>query len=94
MNRVYSLAYRLQQQDVQSNQFIAILMKKGWEQVVACLAILISGAAYLPLDIDSPYDRLCDLIEETNVKIILTQSDCQHTFADIINISVDTFTNA
>ena len=58
MNRVYPLAYHLQQQGAQSNQLIAILMKKGWEQVVACLAILISGAAYLPLDIDSPYDRL------------------------------------
>ncbi|MHC5732438.1 MAG: AMP-binding protein, partial [Nostoc sp.] len=74
MNRVYSLAYHLQQQGVQSNQLIAILMKKGWEQIVACLAILLSGAAYLPLDIDSPYDRLCALIEEADIKIILTQS--------------------
>ncbi len=94
MDRVYSLAYYLQQQQqVQSNQLIAILMKKGWEQVVACLAILIAGAAYLPLDIDSPYDRLCALIEETNVKIILTQSDCQHTFPHLTTIPVDTFTN-
>ena len=93
MDRVYSLAYHLQQQDVQPNQLIAILMKKGWEQVVACLAILISGGAYLPLDIDSPYDRLCALIEETNVQIILTQSHCQHTFPSLTTIAVDTFTD-
>ncbi|CAF3911367.1 unnamed protein product, partial [Adineta steineri] len=93
MNRVYSLAYHLQQQhEINSNQPVAILMKKGWEQIVACLAILVSGGAYLPLDVDSPYDRLCLLIEETNVHIILTQSHCQHRFSHLATISVDTFT--
>jgi amino acid adenylation domain-containing protein len=92
MNRVYSLAYHLQQQGTQSKQLIGILMKKGWEQVVACLAILITGAAYLPLDIDSPYDRLSQILEETNVKIILIQSHCQHSFTHLITIPVDTFT--
>ncbi|CAF4370935.1 unnamed protein product, partial [Adineta steineri] len=94
MNRVYSLAYHLQQQQqTYSNQLIAILIKKGWEQVVACLAILVSGGAYLPLDVDSPYDRLSALIHETNVHIILTQSHCQHRFPHLTTISVDTFTN-
>ncbi|CAF0982682.1 unnamed protein product [Adineta steineri] len=93
MNRVYSLAYHLQQQhDMNSNQIIAILIKKGWEQIVACLAILVSGGAYLPLDVDSPYDRLCSLIEETNVTILLTQSHCQHRFPHLTTIPVDTFT--
>ncbi|CAF1513875.1 unnamed protein product, partial [Adineta steineri] len=93
MNRVYSLAYHLQQQhEINSNQPIAIVMKKGWEQIVACLAILVSGGAYLPLDVDSPYDRLCSLIEETNIHIVLTQSHCQHRFSHLTTISVDTFT--
>ncbi|CAF4079356.1 unnamed protein product [Adineta steineri] len=93
MNFVYSLAYHLQQHIIQSNQLIAILMKKGWQQIVACLAILLSGAAYLPLDIDSPYDRLLSLIDESNVKIILIQSDCQHVFPHLTTITVDTFTS-
>ncbi|CAF1209790.1 unnamed protein product [Adineta steineri] len=93
MNRVYSLAYHLQQQhEIKSNQLIAILMTKGWEQVVACLAILVLGGAYLPLDVDSPYNRLCSLIEETNVTILLTQSHCKHVFPHLSTISVDTFT--
>ena len=95
IDRVYSLAYHLQQQQsaekVQTNQIIAILMKKGWEQVVACLAILITGAAYLPLDIDSPYDRICTLIDESNVEFILVQSDCPHRFSHLTAISVDVF---
>ncbi|CAF0993724.1 unnamed protein product [Adineta steineri] len=92
MNRVDSLAYHLQQQQTDSNKLIAILMEKGWEQVVACLAILVLGGAYLPLDVDSPYDRLCSIIEETNVTILLTQSHSKHTFPHLTTISVDTCT--
>ncbi|CAF3965720.1 unnamed protein product, partial [Adineta steineri] len=91
MSRVYSLAYHLQQQQTYTNQLIAILMKKGWEQVVACLAILVLGGAYLPLDIDSPYDRLCSLLEETNIAILLTQSHCKHVFPHLTTIPVGTF---
>ncbi|CAF4030575.1 unnamed protein product, partial [Adineta steineri] len=93
MSRVYSLAYHLQQQhEINSNQPIAILMTKGWEQVVACLAILVLGGAYLPLDVDSPYDRICSIIEETNVAILLTQSHCRHVFPHLTTIPVDTCT--
>ena len=92
MDRVYSLAHHLQEQEnIQPNQLISILMRKGWEQVVACLAILITGAAYLPLDIDSPYDRLSALIDESNAKLILLQSDCSHQFQHLTTIPVDTF---
>ena len=92
MNRVYSLAHHLrQQQNIQTNQLIVILMKKGWEQVVACLAILMTGAAYLPLDIDSPYDRLCALIDQSNAYFILRQSDCPHQFEHLTTIPIDTF---
>ncbi|CAF2829448.1 unnamed protein product [Rotaria sp. Silwood2] len=91
MNHAYTLAYYLQQQSVKPNQLIAILMQKGWEQIVACLAILLSGSAYLPLDIDAPNDRLCTLIKEADAKIVLTQSDCLSMFPHFNTISVDTF---
>ncbi|CAF4565110.1 unnamed protein product [Rotaria socialis] len=91
MSRVYSMANYLHQQMATHHQFIAILMEKGWEQIVACLAILMCGVAYLPLDIDSPDDRISCLIEESNVKIILTQSNQQRNFDHLSCISVDTF---
>lgn len=91
LNRANSLANYLRGQGAESNTLIAIVMKKGWEQVVACLAILITGAAYLPLDIDSPDDRLRSIFEDANVRMILTQSDYQKKFGEILIIAVDTF---
>jgi amino acid adenylation domain-containing protein len=92
MNRSHSLAHHLRLHGAQSNQLFVILMQKGWEQIVACLAVLVSGAAYLPLDIDAPHDRLCALIGEADAKIILTQSNVQLTFPHLTIIPVDTFT--
>jgi pyochelin synthetase len=58
----------------QPNQPIAIVMEKGWEQVVAALGVLKSGAPYLPVDATVGPERLHYLLENGQVSIVLTQS--------------------
>jgi amino acid adenylation domain-containing protein len=58
----------------QPGQLVAVLMEKGWEQVAGVLGILLAGAAYLPVDSDLPSERQRYLIENGEVKIVLTQS--------------------
>jgi hypothetical protein len=58
----------------QPGQLVAVLMEKGWEQVAGVLGILFAGAAYLPVDSDLPGERQRYLIENGEVKIVLTQS--------------------
>jgi len=60
---------------VQPGQLVAVLMEKGWEQVAAVLGILSAGAAYLPVDSDLPGERQRYLIENGQVKVVLTQSN-------------------
>ncbi|MGL4620298.1 MAG: AMP-binding protein, partial [Chroococcidiopsis sp.] len=75
---LYSLANRwgrhLRNLGAQPNQPIAIVMEKGWEQVVAALAILHAGAAYLPIDATVGKERLDYLLENGKAEIVLTQS--------------------
>ena len=54
---------------------VAIVMEKGWEQVLAALAILEAGAAYLPIDPSWPADRVRWLLENARVSTVLTQPD-------------------
>jgi amino acid adenylation domain-containing protein len=68
------LAYQLRRLGARPNQLVGIVMEKGWEQVVAALGILQSGAAYLPIDPTWPEERLHYLLEHSNVKIVLTQT--------------------
>ena len=59
---------------VAPNQLVGIVMEKGWEQVVAVLGVLASGAAYVPIDPALPQQRLEYILEHTQVKTILTQA--------------------
>ncbi|MFE0155382.1 amino acid adenylation domain-containing protein [Nonomuraea sp. NPDC059007] len=53
---------------------VAILMDKGWEQVVAALGILLAGAAYLPVDTGQPPARRARILADAGVDTVLTQS--------------------
>ena len=64
----------LREKGAQPNTLVAVVMEKGWEQLVAVLGILNSGAAYLPIDPELPRERLWHLLNDGEVNLILTQS--------------------
>lgn len=57
---------------------VGVVMEKGWEQVAGALGILKSGAAYLPIDPEVPFERLEHLLSDGSVSIVLTQSDVEN----------------
>jgi epothilone synthetase B len=65
---------RLRELGAERGRLIAVVMDKGWEQVVAVLGVLASGAAYLPIDASVPTARLHLLLNHGEVELILTQS--------------------
>ena len=75
---VYSRACRIEEEllrrGLEPNQLAGIVMDKGWEQVVAVLGILFAGGAYMPIDPELPPERQRYLIENGDVKVVLTQS--------------------
>ena len=66
-----ALASTLIEKGVMPEQLIAIVMPPSIESVISILAVLKSGAAYLPLEPDTPVDRLRYIIEDAKVKIVL-----------------------
>ena len=67
------LARQLLDQGVKTNELVAVVMQKGWEQIIAVLGILKSGAAYLPIDASMPTERLHYLLEFGEARIAVTQ---------------------
>ncbi|NEP59740.1 MAG: non-ribosomal peptide synthetase, partial [Symploca sp. SIO2G7] len=67
------LGHRLRQWGATSNTLVAVVMEKGWEQIVAVLGILMSGAAYLPIDPNLPQERQKYLLAQGQVKLVVTQ---------------------
>lgn len=83
---------------LQAGDIVAVVMEKGWEQVVACLSILNASATYLPIDVALPNKRIEYILEQCDVKQVLVQhrfleADNLQTIASIYNtIAINTDT--
>jgi yersiniabactin nonribosomal peptide synthetase len=80
------VAHYLKLQNVKPNQLVAIVMEKSWEQVVAILGIMKAGAAYLPISIHEPKARLKNILEQGDVKFLISQDKYIDYFNDQKNI--------
>ncbi len=63
----------LQREGVRPGALVAVVMHKGWEQVVAVSGILAAGAAYVPVDPEVPRDRLHHILADAEAQAVLTQ---------------------
>ncbi|MDF5727867.1 MAG: amino acid adenylation domain-containing protein [Rhizonema sp. PD38] len=76
-----SLGRRLRLRGATPNTLVAVIMEKGWEQIVAVLGILMSGAAYLPISPEFPQERQRYLLEQGGVKLVVTQPQLQQNLS-------------
>lgn len=75
--RANRLAHRLLALGAGPEQLIGICAHRSLELVVGLLAILKSGAAYVPIDPDHPADRVAYLLEDSGVDLLLCQRDVE-----------------
>ncbi|MDT0464462.1 non-ribosomal peptide synthetase [Streptomyces gibsoniae] len=71
-SRANRLARRLVPYGVGPEQFVAVAVPRGPEMVVALLAVLKTGAAYLPLDPAQPRNRIASMMRAAAPKVSLT----------------------
>ena len=71
--RSNQLAHYLQQHKAKPDARIVVCMERSFELVVAVLGILKCGAAYVPLEPNSPRDRLAFMIQDSGAEWTLTQ---------------------
>ena len=73
--RASRLAHLLLRQGVQRGQPVALLFERSLDMMVAILAVLKAGAAYVPLDLDNPPERTEGILADTGVRILLAGRD-------------------
>lgn len=71
--RANQLAHRLRRAGVGPDTLVGVLMERSVEMVVALLATLKAGGAYLPLEPDHPRDRLDFMLQDAAAPVVLTQ---------------------
>ena len=72
--RANQLAHKLREQGVGPDVLVGLAVERSLEMVVGVLGILKAGGAYVPLDPEYPQDRLAYMIEDSGIKLLLTQA--------------------
>ncbi|MFC8722275.1 amino acid adenylation domain-containing protein, partial [Kitasatospora sp. NPDC057198] len=69
------LARTLRERGVGAEAVVGVLAERSVEMLVAILAVLKAGGAYLPLDASLPPARLTYMLEDSKAAIVLAQAD-------------------
>ncbi|MFD2172186.1 amino acid adenylation domain-containing protein [Tumebacillus lipolyticus] len=80
--RANRLARLLIAQGVGAEGIVAIALPRTVDLVVAMLAVLKAGAAYLPLDPDFPEDRITYMIEDAKPVCMITNTEVASNLSD------------
>ena len=72
-----------------NSKVIGLMLNRNAELIISMLAILKSGAGYLPLDPSYPKDRIKYIVNDSDLQIVLTQKEYKNRFSDIKTILVD-----
>ncbi|MCE9671193.1 amino acid adenylation domain-containing protein [Myxococcus stipitatus] len=77
--RANQLAWYLLSRGVRVGDRVALCLRRSVDMVVAVLGVLKVGAAYVPLDVAAPCERLAYLLEDTATTLVLAHegSDAQ-----------------
>ena len=82
--RANRLARRLRDRGVGTDVVVGLALDRGAEMLVALLAVLKAGGAYLPLDPDYPPERLAHMLRDSGAALVLTQMDLRDQFAAVL----------
>lgn len=70
--RANSLANYLRSQKIGRNDIVGIMVNRSSEMIISILAVLKSGACYIPIDPEYPQDRIEYMLNNSNAKLLLT----------------------
>ncbi len=81
--RANALARRLRTQGVQANTLVALHLPRSLDLLVALLAVLKAGGAYLPVDPQLPLARQATLLRQATPGVLLTNTEGRDTLPEL-----------
>lgn len=89
-----ALAQRLRDAGIGSGAVVALLARRGVDALVAQLAVLRCGAAYLPLDPEHPPARNARILTDAQPDLVLTSSEWQSALPPAAAVRILLWDNA
>jgi amino acid adenylation domain-containing protein len=63
--------YLRENYNIKPNDFVGVRLKRDEHLIITILGVLKSGAAYVPIDVNYPDDRINYIIEDSNCKVVI-----------------------
>ena len=73
--RANQVAHHLRDVGVQPEKTVAVLLRRGIEVPAVLLAVLRAGGVYVPIDPDSPPERLAYLLTDVGATVVITSRE-------------------
>ncbi|MRX56179.1 amino acid adenylation domain-containing protein [Bacillus idriensis] len=87
-NKANQLARYMLHCNLEPEQIVGISVDRSLEMLIAMLAVLKTGAAYIPIDPSDPIDRISYFIKDSGLKLLLTDHKQEINLVNIPIINV------
>jgi len=82
----------LKEKGISEGDLVGIIGQRSVEMMVGIYAIMCSGAAYVPIDANNPENKNKRVIEESNIKVLLsTDSNYSEPYSTIVHPEIITY---
>ncbi|OWO83557.1 hypothetical protein B5C26_06270 [Photorhabdus luminescens] len=90
-DRATQLAYRLMESGIGAEDVVGIYIERSSDMIIAMLAVLKVGAAYLALPPDYPIERLRYMITDSRARLVLTRTMMKDSMVieNVVTIYID-----
>ena len=79
--RANQVAHLLRRHGVRPDTLVGVSLERSPELVIALLGVWKAGGAYVPLDPAYPRERLSFMVEDSGIRMLLTEQKCKHLFS-------------
>ena len=86
--RANHIAEKLIEAGIKKEDLVGVILNRSIELVVTILGILKSGAAFLPIDAENPEERIKYIIEDSNVKQVITDMNSREKWGKLLNKTI------
>lgn len=87
-----SLAHFIMKNEKRRNAIIGVMTERSFEMLIAIYAIIKSGNAYMPIDVNFPIDRIKYMLQDSKAQIVLSHKKYTSVINDsLMVVDLDSF---
>lgn len=85
--------YMVEKYHIQKQDKIGIFVRKSLESIISILAILKTGAIFVPIDVEYPDDRIDYILKDSKASLVLTTQEFEERIVDIPKVNIELNSN-